>query len=170
MQTETVIDKSKWGPGEWQSEPDRVDFVHSGFACFARRHPGHGYWCGYVGVPREHPLYGKEWTETAAIGELEAHMGVNYSAVCDGGDICHTPAPGMPDDVWWLGFDCGHMFDLAPRMRALLAEALEAAKAVNAPWASALGLTEVDRMEVYRPLPYVRHEIERLAEQLAEMK
>jgi hypothetical protein len=27
-------DKSNWGRGEWNNEPDRQDFIHAGFSCF----------------------------------------------------------------------------------------------------------------------------------------
>jgi hypothetical protein len=54
-----AIDKSTWGAGPWQDEPDRVDFIAHGFACLALRHPDHGHYCGYAGVPREHPFYGR---------------------------------------------------------------------------------------------------------------
>src|SRR4051794_8253554 len=96
-----VLDKSTWGDGPWQDEPDRVDFVHAGLACFVRRHPLYGHLCGYVGIPREHPLYGKPYEECS----LDAHGGVNYADACDEkAGICHVPQPGMPADVWWLGF------------------------------------------------------------------
>ena len=163
------IDKSAWGPGPWQDEPDRVDFVHAGFACLARRHPAHGYWCGYVGLPPGHPLHSKIWSETDAVGDLHAHRGINYSALCCN-DICHIPQPGMPAEVWWLGFDTGHAFDQSPGTDARLREAAAAAHAVGAPWADELDRNEINRMEVYRDLPYVRHEIEALAEQVAGMK
>lgn len=28
--------------------------------------------------------------------------------------ICHIPAAGEPDDVWWFGFDCAHSGDHSP--------------------------------------------------------
>jgi hypothetical protein len=155
--TAPAIDKSTWGPGPWQSEPDRVDFVHAGFACFALRHPRYGCWCCYVGVPPEHPLYGLRWGEDPRFGELHIHMGVNYTEVC-AGQICHVPAPGMPRDVWWIGTDMGHFRDLCPAMAAREA-------AMGFPVSE---LPEFLR-EVYRELPYVRRECERLAEQLAAM-
>jgi hypothetical protein len=164
------VDKSTWGPGEWQDEPDRVDFVRAGFACLALRHPNHGHWCGYVGVPREHPLYGLDW-QKSAYGDLNFHRGINYSAPCEeGGLICHVPAPGQPDDVWWIGGDFLHLFDFAPGMDARLREATAGAEALGAPWADALrpkGQRDPIFREVYRTLPYVRHEIEHLADELA---
>jgi hypothetical protein len=127
----------------------------------ALRHDEHGYWCGYVGVPNGHPRYGVD-----DAGDLDGHGGVNYAARCSG-DICHVPAPGMPDDVWWFGFDCGHCFDLSPGMRARMAEYAANARERGAP--SAFELNAVDRMEVYRALPYVREVVNGLAEQLRAM-
>lgn len=151
-----VVDKSKWGPGVWQAEPDRVDFIHAGFACLALRHPGHGYWCGYVGVPPAHPFYGKVWSE-APVSVAELGAAVNYSALCSG-LICHEPAPGMSHDVWWFGFDFGHAFDLAPGSDAAIRELIgherfrSEARCLH---------------EVYRALPYVRRVIVRVADALA---
>ncbi len=30
---EYKVDKSQWPDGPWKNEPDRVDFVHAGYAC-----------------------------------------------------------------------------------------------------------------------------------------
>lgn len=147
-----VIDKSAWGPGPWQEEPDRVDFVHAGFACMALRHDTSGNWCGYVGVPREHPCYGKPYDDV----DVDVHGGLTYSSQCSG-YICHVPQAGMPDDVWWLGFDAGHAGDEAPGINATLRN---------------LGCPTRHRedWETYRDLAYIRQEIERLAEQLAALR
>lgn len=154
LATDYKVDKSSWGDGPWQSEPDRVDFVFAGLACLALRGSPHlGHWCGYVGVPREHPLYGVPYDQTPG---LEVHGGLTYSDRCSG-DICHVPAPGMPDDVWWFGFDCGHAGDLSPGMEKFRRDVIEPA------------LGRYDMREVYRELPYVRAEIEHLAAQLAAM-
>jgi hypothetical protein len=147
-----VIDKSTWGPGAWQDEPDRVDFVHAGFACMALRRDTMGNWCGYVGVPREHPAYGKDYNDV----DVEVHGGLTYANHCQA-PICHVPEPGMPDDVFWLGFDCAHAGDLSPAMEARM-------RAYNIP--TLQGREFGAFREVYRDLPYVRAEIESLAEQL----
>jgi hypothetical protein len=49
--------KSSWGPGPWQDEPDRLEWTHAGLYCLMIRNDL-GSWCGYVGVPPEHPLHG----------------------------------------------------------------------------------------------------------------
>src|SRR6476646_948456 len=108
-----TIDKSTWGDGPWQSEPDRVEFVHAGFACLLLRNPRIGQLCGYVGVPREHPAYGRDYNGV----DVEVHGGLTYANKCQG-YVCHVPADGMPEDVWWLGFDAGHAWDLTPGLNA----------------------------------------------------
>ncbi len=107
------VDRSSWPAGPWDNElEDRVDFVHVGLACFIKRHPDSGHWCGYVGIPSNHPYYDSEYPYEL---NLAVHGGITYGAKCnpDNG-ICHIPLPGMPDDVFWLGFDAAHSGDEAP--------------------------------------------------------
>lgn len=52
-----TIDKSKWGKGPWQKEPDRMEWEHKGLPCLIVRGPV-GAWCGYVAVPPSHPWHG----------------------------------------------------------------------------------------------------------------
>jgi hypothetical protein len=90
---------------------------------------------------------------------IEAGCNLNYGAPC-GGDICHVPEPGDPDDVWWFGFDCAHAFDISPGRDAFLrSEGVELPARIG----RLLG------MQTYRALPYVRRTVEQLAEQLAAM-
>lgn len=145
-----VVDKTGWAEGPWMAEPDRAQWAHAGYACLILRHPHHGYLCGYVGVDRAHPAYGKHPLQEEV--KASAHQGLNYGALCDG-LICHVPEPGMPDDVWWLGFDCGHSWDLAPAR-----EARERARG----WAP----VDSPLQPQYRTLAYVQGQCERLAEQL----
>jgi hypothetical protein len=167
-----AIDKSAWGTGPWQDEPDRVEFVHAGLACLALRHPRGGNFCGYVAVPPGHPLHGRQWDNIPAAAGLDFHQGINYTAACEG-IICHTPAPGEPDNVWWIGGDFGHIWDKCPGRDAIERE-------LAAKWRAA-GQTSVAEVfervieipgmrPVYRALPYVRRQIEQLAEQLAAMR
>lgn len=149
-----AIDKSTWGPGPWQSEPDRVEFQHAGLPCLMVRHDGLGHWCGYAAVPPGHPMHGKGYDDV----DVQVHGGLTYANACQG-DICHVPAPGEPDNVWWFGFDCAHLWDLAPGLVAH--ERLIPALAQHADFHV--------REDVYRDLPYVRAQVEKLAEQLARM-
>ena len=81
---------------------------------------------------------------------LEAHGGITFSGACrEGRDeslgICHVPAPGRPENVWWFGFDCAHLGDLSPNY---------ARDGFN------------DACDEYRTLDYVKRETASLAAQL----
>lgn len=149
----TTVDKSEWGDGPWQDEPDKIQWVDeaTGLDCLIHRGPM-GNLCGYVGVPPRHPAHGMEYHEVDA----DVHGGLTYSDLCQEGDdestgVCHVPLPGRPAKVWWLGFDCGHSFDVLPGMEA---------RAIGAPIRTG--------QESYKTVEYVRAEIQRLAQQLAE--
>lgn len=109
--TEWEVEKSGWPPGPWHDEPDRLQWNHAGFACLMVRQSRMGHWCGYVGVPEEHPFFGHSYHDI----DEDVHGGLTYSEVCDP-PVCHVPEPGFPDRVWWLGFDCGHADDRMPAM------------------------------------------------------
>lgn len=114
-----VVDKSEWDRGPWDNEPDKVQWRDdaTGLPCLIVRGPMGG-WCGYVGVPEGHPWHGKGYDECPA----NVHGGLTFASACSHGDqdksICHVPAPGESDNVWWLGFDCAHFMDLSPGMTA----------------------------------------------------
>ncbi len=50
-----VVDKSEWGPGPWQDEPDKAQWLDAGsrLPCLIVRGPV-GALCGYVGLPPGH--------------------------------------------------------------------------------------------------------------------
>lgn len=127
----------------WKGEPDREEFVHAGLPCILRRGPM-GVWCGYVGVPPEHPWHGRGCDEV----EVSVHGGLNYSEACDHElGVCHVPAPGASDDVWWFGFDCAHGGDRIPKMERLALRSFTTG--------------------VYRTIHYARMETRALADQLS---
>jgi hypothetical protein len=159
-QPTTPIDKSTWGDGPWQSEPDRVEWEHAGLPCLARRSPMGGNWCGYAAVPPGHPLHGKHYADV----DVRVHGGLTYGSACDG-EICHVPKPGEPEEVFWFGFDCGHFTDFMPAMDAFLrGERIRDRPAYD--HAAAIA-SEGGWHEVYRTLDDVQAETNRLAEQLA---
>lgn len=147
----TTIDKSTWGEGPWQSEPDKVQWQDeaTGLPCLIVRGP-FGALCGYVGVAEGHPLYRMDYNDAV----MDVHGGLTFSGMCQdtGGEeahhsICHLPAPGEPDHVWWFGFDCSHLGDLAPLYQVMTGNRL--------------------RQVVYRDRAYVETECRSLAMQLA---
>lgn len=147
----TTIDRAAagWPSGEWDTEPDKMQWPDeaTGLPCLAVRHPRMGFLCGYVGVPPEHPLYGKSYDHLS----LEVHGGLTFSAKChpaetESAGVCHVPGQGEPDHVWWFGFDCAHLGDSSP------AESRDG----------------IDPHSNYKNLPYVQSECRQLASQLKD--
>ena len=140
--------KSKLPPGgPWIEEPDRVEWRYRGFPCLMVRNRL-GVWCGYVAVLRGHPWYDKEDCPA------EAHGGITYGDRCQG-KICHSPQPGESDDVWWIGFDCAHAWDVIP-------ELLKYSSHGHRRW------PPEDSDTTYKDLAWVTAEVERLADQAME--
>lgn len=132
----------------WMGEPHREEFKHVGLDCLLNRNHM-GAWCGYVAVKPGHPAYRVKYMEEL-LNDVDVHGGLTYSDECQGA-ICHVPAPGDPDNVWWFGFDCGHCFDIVPFF------------SIDSRWPNFDDST-------YKDINYVRNETKRLAEQLAQMK
>ena len=117
-----TVDKSSWGAGPWQDEPDKEQFTDevTGLPCLIRRSPTSGALCGYIGVPEGHPWHG------SPVGDIlaDVHGDLTYAGFCQEGPeedtICHIPSPGEPDRVYWIGFDCAHYADLCPGMNAYM--------------------------------------------------
>lgn len=102
--------KDKLIDGPWQDEPDRVLFKAHGFQCLILRQPVSGHLCGYVGVPEGHPWYGMDYNDVPA----EVHGRLTYGEQCDDDPergVCHVPEPGESPHLYWLGFDCAHLYD-----------------------------------------------------------
>jgi hypothetical protein len=109
---EYAVDRSEWSGGPWDLETDdKVVWVdqETGLDCMMIRN-GMGAWCGYVGLPPEHPDHGKDYME---VWGYDVQGGLTYSESCSG-NVCHVPEEGRPHDVWWLGFDCSHSGDASP--------------------------------------------------------
>jgi hypothetical protein len=82
---------------------------------------------------------------------LEVHGGITFTSFCheskDHHGICHIPAKGEPDKVWWFGFDCAHSGDESP----------------------AYDRISSDDYASYKDIDYVKSEIAGLAKQLKSM-
>ncbi len=144
------LDKSTWGEGPWQHEPDRLEWCYKGFPCLIQRNH-YGVLCGYVGVNKTHPYYQKHYDEV----ELSAHGDLTYSDFCYR-HICHTPLPGEEEDVYWFGFDCAHGFDLVPAREARRKSALHNLYSEVKPW------------RTYKTIDIVKIWVEDLADQLEQ--
>jgi len=155
--TAIAINKSKWGPGPWQDEPDRLEWkTEAGFPALIIRQRRYGNLCGYVAVPPGHPWHGKD------PHEAEVHGGITHTGECSGG-ICHTLAPGEPDNVWWLGFDCAHAWDFQPGAHAADAELFKDRPDLIRPEGPRRG-------ESYRGIAYVKRNCESLARQAVALR
>lgn len=130
----------------WMGEPDHVEFRTLGYPCIIHRNDL-GALCGYVGVPPGHPAHGKIDHDV----DVEVHGGLTYANPCmEDGPICHKPEPGEPDDIWWLGFDCAHCFDIMPKYHGQSSFAGE--------------------RRSYRNITYVTEQIKSLAAQLKALE
>lgn len=179
-----ALDKSSWGKGPWQDEPDKKQWRDpaTGLACLIVRGPV-GSWCGYVGVEPGHRLYEQEYGQNRVFPcdkdcteewhgacrpdfVFSVHGGLTFSGHCQGKakeatGICHRPGPGETDRVWWFGFDCAHAGDYAPGIDRIP------------------GLTYHDRYhgkvdgeaawpeDTYKTQAYVEREVTELAQQIA---
>jgi hypothetical protein len=102
------------------------------------------------------------WSCGHTIGSMvSVHGGITWASTA----YFQTKSAYM--DHWWFGFDCGHAGDVSPMMKATLKQlhALQDPAGKLAEYEASL--EELRDWETYRDLPYVRHEVERLAEQIA---
>lgn len=150
MNTHTFVDKSEWGAGEWESEPDAAYWTdeRSGYQCLIVR-ADLGHLCGYVVLPEGHPMHGKPMED---FRPYRAHGGITLAAVIHpdlAREVMGDPNLELPPNGWLVGFDCGHDYDHTP------AAAAEFAK---------LGL--FGPRGIYRNWDFVRAEVDYLADQL----
>src|SRR6266851_982028 len=150
LRQERTIDRTNWLSGEWDNEPDLIEWRDeaTGLACLIVR--ARFNLCGYVGVPHRHPMFGKEYDSV----DVEVHGGLTFGGSCHG-RICHTPQAGE-GEVWWFGFDCAHAFDYSSGHYALTLRCKE-------------GLFMPQAFESYRNVAYVTGEVTNLARQLAQL-
>lgn len=107
---------------------------HEGYECVVVMNEHMGFRCGYVGIPKGHPLYGKPYNEDCP--ELKGMIGEHttigkrgaLTVFCwDGkstdpqivfdvhGGLTYSGEAGYPidkPDTWWFGYDCGHAGDM----------------------------------------------------------
>lgn len=146
--------------GPWQGEADLLIWFHeNGLQCAIVRNMEIGVLCGYVAIPPGHPRHGTEG------GDLHIHGGITYADARDPrpgiADEREEDAPPGPARDWWVGFDCGHAWDIIPAM-------------LMPPFTNFYrNLTTLGRDvyppdgPVYRDIAYVRAEVARLAAQIA---
>ena len=147
--------KLKWfGYGEWVEEADQLKFEYLGYQCMILRvcerepyakeeHYFGGHLCGYVRIPEYHPYYCKECWDM----DIECHGGLTY---------------GEKHPDFWIGFDCGHSFDVIPSIeftKTLDKDILELKKIFNLSHSPIFQRT-------YRNMEYVKEQCIKIVEQL----
>ena len=100
-----------WGPGPWEGEPDRDEWMCGSLPCLILRHPELGHLTGYVGVPLDSPLAGMDFADLP----IRVNWGLTYGAEGEGGDL-------RPKGWYWFGFDCAHAGDQVPAIHMMPGE------------------------------------------------
>lgn len=159
MTTPMIIDGECSPVNEWETEKDEYEFVSHGYDCYIWRNPELKFLCGYVKLPEGHPALQFKYDNPNGLASKEydydkldvnVHGGVTFF-----GRFRHdkkTHKPGI-----WVGFDCGHAFDLAPGMQDIFSR-------IGRP----LGTFQTN--DIYRNADYVKGECSELARQLKEME
>lgn len=166
------------------------EFEHSGYKCVVTFNVM-GHRCGYVGIPKSHPLYGKNYSDYLEIKKedlkdrkisgvfpllcacldkderirieayFQCHDGITFA---DGGENSNYP---IGSDLWWFGFDCGHCND---------ARELELAYKRFPKYKASIAM-QIELEKVYhiggltvRTEDYVAAECKKLAEQLKDFE
>jgi hypothetical protein len=166
------------------------EFEHLGYKCVVI-FGAIGHRCGYVGVPKNHPLYGKNYSDYLEIKKedlksreisgvfpllgtcfdkderirieayFQCHGGITYAG---GGE--HSSYP-IESDLWRFGFDCGHYGDARE-----LKLAYEKFPNYRSNLAIQIECEDRFRIEglIIRTEEYVAEECKKLAEQLKEFE
>jgi hypothetical protein len=140
-------------------KPFRVEreWKYRGLSCAVVLAREAGHRCGYVRVPPDHPLYGKDWDAMC----VRVHGTVTFAEM----EPCTDHEDGRG---YWIGFDCGHFNDahFDPNIRPEDCQTDEAKMRLTVLREACLF---PDHLEHYWTQPEVEAETERLAEQLANM-
>jgi hypothetical protein len=133
-----------WGEGPWVDEPDAAEWVAHGYPCMIARNRETGTLCGYVAVPEGHPFYEQDGQDLDE--RVHAHGGFTFA---DRGIASPFLSESESRHAWWLGFDCGHLYDYMPFTRKLREQ-------MGRP-------PHHDKGDVYRTFGWVKEECERIA-------
>lgn len=105
------VPRASWTPGEWQNEPDIVEWRLEGVPYPLLIVRGRvGCLCGYVGIPEGHALHGMWSGDRVRFTWSDLPEEINSAQGCS---RIFTPT-GEPPMCWWLGFHCGAMGELMP--------------------------------------------------------
>lgn len=125
------------------NEPGFRVFRHKGFLCAILRMPW-GNLNGYVGLPKGHRCHGVDYNDIHSKHDVDVHGGLTFSSPELG-----AFEQGIFPDLWWIGFDTAHAWDIRPIQTDL-----------------ALGYFE---NSTYKDFKYVETEVRNLAEQMEQI-
>lgn len=150
MIEKNLYDKTDWEPGPWQEESDYLVWIDetSNYHCHMRRNE-QGAWCGFVGLPRTHPLFLYD-NQSVVWDSFNVHGGIGFTGYISKEDVLFTP----PEKVWWVGFNCAQSEDLTPRKRP----------------PNEIFAKRTTKKKRYRTVDYVRKQVAKLAAQLKEVE
>ena len=83
------------------------NFVYKGLRCVVI-FGSMGHRCGYVGVPKSHILYGKDYNDNIGLETIECKFDVHGGITYAGGNDYPIDTNG---ELWWFGFDTAHYGD-----------------------------------------------------------
>lgn len=177
-----------------KKEPNWDEFEEQGYKCIISRVDG-GNLNGYVGVPKTHHLYGKDYSDKIYTNKtpkyihnpieqfldlsdeekeenyhkiaslMEVHGGVTYSR----NYLIDEKGEKTGEDLWWFGFDTGHSVDLQPYLPDT--EDFIASLSEDDPLKNLYDnfkhiIDEGKENKVYRDYKYVKSNVIKLAENL----
>lgn len=123
---------------EWEREPDKLEWTYKGYKCLVWR--GRlKHLCGYVGLPKKHYFYGKDYSSNYGRG-IYVHGGLTYSQM-------------DKDELWWIGFDAAHWQDLVP-------------ESIENLYKHGLEINYRLEHETYKNIDYMIQEVENLVDQI----
>lgn len=126
----SYINKLEWPDGPWKLEPDKVLWIDSktGYECLIRRIRQISHLCGYVGITKEHPLFGTSLLQFRSDKKLLNYFTVHGQITMSypGKSFETEPGPDdklgrafiegrpSPDKIWWIGMDFLQNTDIIP--------------------------------------------------------
>lgn len=109
-----ALDKTDWPEGPWKEEPDLKGWLDgaTSLPCFIRRSEFEGYFCGYIGIPKNHPLHSISYNEINKLINFKCKL--NFSSLFGDKFYENPHSSCLSNDLWWVGFSCDSYKDFSP--------------------------------------------------------
>lgn len=128
--TLNYIDKTDWPDGPWKLEPDKMLWIdeETDYECLIKRVRSISHLCGYVGLTKDHCLYGTSLLQFRRDEKLEQFFDVHGKITMSypGKFFSEEPGPdekigrtfidgrSHPNEIWWIGMDFVQNDDIIP--------------------------------------------------------